>query len=110
MVHPDIRGKLNTPPPKKQNTPTTKWKPTRLTKTTHAGGVRVQPHGETYFLPRKVAGKAVTFLLDSGCNTILLIKRVFDALPPKSRRELALYTGEPGTLADGSRIPFYGVV
>jgi len=72
--------------------------------------VRLQPHGESYFLLGKVAGKAVTFLLDSGCNTNLLSKRVFDALPPKARRELAPYTGEPGTLADRSRIPFYGVV
>jgi len=57
-----------------------------------------------------VAGKAVTFLLDYGCNTNFLSKRVFDALPPKVRKELAPYTGEPGTLADGSRIPFYGVI
>jgi len=60
--------------------------------------------------PGKVAGKAVTFLLDSGCNTNFLSKRVFDALPPKVRKELAPYTGEPGNLADGSRIPFYGVI
>jgi len=49
-------------------------------------------------------------VLDSGCNTNLLSKRVFDALPPKARRELSPYTEEPGNLADGSRIPFYGVV
>jgi len=78
--------------------------------TEHTGGVRVQPHGDSYFLPRKVAGRPVTFLLDSGCTTNLLSCRVFDALPPKERRELASYAGEPGTLADGSRIPFYGII
>jgi len=30
--------------------------------------------------------------------------------PPKERRELAPCTGEPGTLADGSRIPFYSII
>jgi len=106
----DIGGELNTPPPKKRHGPMTKRKLRRLPETTHAGGVRLQPHGESYFLPGKVAGKAVTFLLDSACNTNLLSKRVFDALPPKAKGELAPYSGEPGTLADGSRIPFYGVV
>jgi len=30
--------------------------------------------------------------------------------PPKERRELAPCTGKPGTLADGSRIPFYSII
>jgi len=109
-VHLDIGGELYTPPSQKRHKPKNKRKTNRLTEATHAGGVRVQPHGESYFLLGKVAGKAVTFLLDSGCNTNLLSKRVFDAVPSKMRKELAPYTGEPGTLADGSRIPFYGVV
>jgi len=29
------------------------------------GGVRVQPHGDSYFLPGKVADRSVTFLLNS---------------------------------------------
>jgi len=70
----------------------------------------LQPNGGGYFLPGKVAGKAVTFLLDSGCNTNLLSKRVFDTLSPQERQNLTPYTGEPGTLADGSRIPFYGFI
>jgi len=81
-----------------------------LAKTEHAGGVRVQPHGDSYFLPGKVAGSPLTFLLDSGCTTNLLSRRVFDTLPPKEQRELAPYTGEPGTLADRSHLPFDGIV
>jgi len=49
------------------------------------GGVKVQPHGDSYFLPGKVAGKAVTFLLDSGCTTNLLSRRVFKTLPRQDR-------------------------
>jgi len=78
--------------------------------TEHAGGVRVQPHGDSYFLPGKVAGKPVTFLLDSGYTTNLLNCRVFDTLPRKERKEIEPYTGEHGTLANGSCIPFYGII
>jgi len=81
-----------------------------VAKTEHAGEVRVQPHGDSYFLPGKVTGRDVTFLLDSGCNTNLLSQRVFNTLPFKKRQELAPYTGEPGTLADGSSIPFDGLI
>jgi len=40
----------------------------------------------------------------------LLSRRVFNTLPLKERKELAPYTGEPGTLADESSIPFDGVI
>jgi len=81
-----------------------------VAKTEHAGEVRVQPHGDSYFLPGKVTGRAVTFLLDSGCTTNLLSRRVLNTLPLKERKKLAPYTGEPGTLADGSSMPFDGVI
>jgi len=114
-VQPDIGGEPNTPPqerphlqrprrPRKQRTPPC------VAKTEHAGEVRVQPHGNSYFLPGKVAGRDVTFLLETGCATNLLSRRVFNTLPLKERKELAPYTGEPGTLADGSSIPFDGVI
>jgi len=57
-----------------------------------------------------VAGKPVTFLLDSGCITNLVSRRVFDVHPRKERREIELYTGEHGTLTDGSCILFYGII
>jgi len=37
-----------------------------------------QPHGSSYFLPRKISGRAATFLLDTGCTTNLLSRRLFD--------------------------------
>jgi len=72
--------------------------------------VSAQPYGSSYFLPGKLAGKTVTFLLDTGCTTNLLSQRLFDTLSARNRASLEPYNGEPGTLADGSYIPFYGVV
>jgi len=114
-VHPDIGGELFTPPPEgphllRPRKPPKKRAPPRMAKTDHTGEVRVQPHGDSYFLPGKITGRDVTFLLESGCTTNLLSRRVFNTLPLKERRELAPYTGEPGTLADGSSIPFDGVI
>jgi len=39
-----------------------------------------QPYGSSYFLPGKISGKAATFLLDTGCTTNLLSRRLFDTL------------------------------
>jgi len=72
--------------------------------------VSAQPYGSSYFLPSKLAGKAVTFLLDTGCTPNLLSRRLFDTLSARDRASLELYEGEHGTLADGSCIPFYEVV
>jgi len=72
--------------------------------------VSAQPYGSSYFLPGKLAGKAVTILLDTGCTTNLLSRRLFDTLSARDRANLEPYEGEHGTLADGSCIPFYGVV
>jgi len=114
-VHPDIGGELNTPLPERPyllrpRKPPKKRAPPRVAKSEQAGEVRVHPHGDSYFLPGKVTGRDVTFLLDSGCTTNLLSRRVFNTLPLKERRGLAPYTGKPGTLADGSSIPFDGVL
>jgi len=114
-VYPDIGGELTTSPQKsprlkRLGKPHTKRAPPRLAEAECAGGVREQPHGDSYFLRGKVAGSSITFLLDSGCTTNLLSRQVFDTLLLKERRELAPYTGEPGTLADESRIPFYGII
>jgi len=56
--------------------------------------VRTQPHGNSYFLPGKIAGKAATFLLDSGCTTNLISRQLFDTLSAKVRSELEPYDGE----------------
>ena len=114
-VQPDIGGEPYTPPQERSHLPRPQKPrkqraPPSVAKTEHTGEVRVQPHGDSYFLPGKVTGRDVAFLLDSGCTTNLLSKRVFNTLPLKERKELAPYTGEPGTLADGSSIPFDGVI
>jgi len=72
--------------------------------------VIAQPYGSSYFLPGKLAGKAVTFLLDTGCTTNLLSQHLFDTFSARDRTSLEPYKGEHGTLADGSCIPFYGVI
>ena len=68
-----------------------------------------KPHQASYFVPGKVEGRPVQFLIDTGCTTNLLAKHVFDRLPEKIRsqkREYAKY----GLLADGTRLPFYGIL
>jgi len=72
--------------------------------------VQTQPHGNSYFLPGKIAGKPATFLLDSGCTTNLISRQLFDTLSTKVRNELEPYDGEYGTLADWLCIPFYGII
>ena len=69
-----------------------------------------QPYGSSYFLPGKISGKAATFLLDTGCTTNLLSRRLFDTLGAQERASLEPYEGAHGTLADGSCIPFYGII
>jgi len=69
-----------------------------------------QPYGSSYFLPRKILGKAATFLLNTGFTTNLLSRRLFDTLGARERASLEPYEGVHGTLADGSCIPFYGII
>jgi len=68
--------------------------------------VSAQPYGSSYFLPGKLAGKAVTFLLDTN----LLSWCLFDTLSASDRASLEPYEGKHGMLADGLCIPFYGVI
>lgn len=74
----------------------------------HTGGI--QSYGSSYFLPGKLADKAATFLLDTGCTTNLLSRCLFDTLIARDRANLEPYEGEHGTFADGSCIPFYGTI
>jgi len=70
----------------------------------------VQPYGRSYFLSGKVASKAATFLLDTGCTINLLSWRLFDTLEASERASLEPYKGVHDTLADRSCISFYGVL
>ena len=68
-----------------------------------------RPYEATYFLPGKLAGRPVHYLLDTGCTTNLLGKHVFDKLPPhvRSQREEC---DSHGVMADGTQLPFFGVL
>jgi len=72
--------------------------------------VSAQPYGSSYLLPGKLAGKAATFLLDIGCTTNLLSRRLFDTPSARDRTNLEPYEREHVTLADRSCIPFLGVI
>jgi len=79
-------------------------------KTERTRRVRVQPYSGSYFLPGKIAGKAVTFLLNSGCTPNYLSRWLFDILSTRGNAGLVPYQGELSTLADGSCIPFNGII
>ena len=54
-------------------------------------------------------GKPVLCLLDTGCTTNLISKHVFDRLPEGLRNQLVA-SDTHGMMADGTRLPFYGVI
>ena len=66
-----------------------------------------RPYKSSYFLQGRLEKKPVNFLLDSGCNTNMVSKKVFDSLPSTVQRQVSL-CDEHGILADGSHLPFYG--
>jgi len=72
--------------------------------------VSAQPFGSNYFLPNKITGKAATFLLDTGCTTNFLSRRLFDTLNARDMANIEPYEGEHNTLADRSCITYYGVI
>jgi len=61
----------------------------------------VQPYGNSYFLPKKTAGKAASFLLYTGYTINLLSLRLFDTLGAHERANIQSYEGAHGTLANG---------
>ena len=68
-----------------------------------------RPHQGSYFVPGEVAGHPVRFLLDTGCTTNLLSKHIFDRLPREIRAKKEDYA-KHGLLADGTRLPFFGIL
>jgi len=84
--------------------------PGPITREVQPRQVRVQPHDSSYFLPGNIAGRPAHFLLDSGCTTNILSRQFFDTLSVTTKKRLAPYEGGHGTLADGSCIPFYGII
>ena len=68
-----------------------------------------RPYRASYFVPGKVEGRPAQFLLDTGCTTNLLARHVFDRLPERIRSQRQDYASY-GLLADGTRLPFFGMV
>ena len=68
-----------------------------------------RPHSISYYLPEKVKGQPIQFLLDTGCTTNLINKQVFDRLPEAVRDQLK-ESDSHGLLADGTWLPFYGII
>ena len=63
----------------------------------------------SYFLPAKIAGKAVNCLVDTGCTANIVSKKAFESFPRNIRDSVVSYTAH-GLLADGSQLPVYGSV
>ena len=68
-----------------------------------------RPHQASYFIPGRIEGRPAQFLLDTGCTTNLIGKHMFDKLPEHLRATKEEYTRH-GLLADGTRLPFYGII
>ena len=68
-----------------------------------------KPYQPSYFLPGKTEGTPALFLLDTGCNTNLISKHVFDRLTNKIKQTLEPCSSH-GVMADGTRLPFYGII
>ncbi|XP_067951770.1 uncharacterized protein [Watersipora subatra] len=54
-------------------------------------------------------GRPAHFLIDSGCTSNLLSRHVFDRLPAGMKAQLVKRT-DYGTMADGSRLNFHGML
>ena len=62
------------------------------------------------YLPGKFEGQSVYYLVDSGCTLSLLDRKTFDRLPLRCTRGLVIFSCSAGTLADGSKLSFYGQI
>ena len=68
-----------------------------------------RPYTTSYFLPGKLEGKSVQFLIDTRCTTNLLSRHVFDWLPERIKSGLE-ESDSHCVMADGTQLPFYGVL
>ena len=68
-----------------------------------------RPHKSSYFLLGKAAGLIMFYLVDTGCDTNLINKRVFDHLSRHIQDQL-MSCDTHGQMADGTKLPFYRIV
>lgn len=97
-----------TSPPSPQRPAATSPEPSE-----HIGATASQawtPYNSCYFLPGRVHGLEVQFLLDTGCTTNLLARSVFNQLPATVKSTMMPHSNSYGTLADGSTMTFYGAI
>ena len=74
---------------------------------------RVASHSYTYpsslFVPGRVGGRNLAFLIDTGCTHNLLSRTVFDRLPATIRQSMKVQEST-AMMADGSGLPIYGSI
>ena len=68
-----------------------------------------RPHKSTWFLPGKVGRVPVQILVDTGCTTNLLSKKVFDKLDKATRETIEPHESY-GIMASGAKMPFFGLI
>ena len=61
------------------------------------------------FVPGRVAGRNLNFLVDTGCTHNLLSRTVFDRLPAQTRQQM-VYGETVAAMADGSGLHIYGSI
>ena len=74
---------------------------------------RVATNSYTYpsslFVPGRISGKNLTFLVDTGCTHNLLSRTVFDRLPAAVQQKMKAQEST-AAMADGSGLPIYGSI
>ena len=87
--------------------------PTGLAPAEPSDGQRVTTQAVMYigslFVPGRVAGKTLSFLVDTGCTHNLLSRTVFDRLPAQTRQQM-VYGETVAAMADGSGLHIYGSI
>ena len=68
-----------------------------------------RPHRPTWYLPGKVGRVPVQILVDTGCTTNLMSKKIFDKLD-KATRETVEPHESYGVTASGAKMPFFGLI
>ena len=68
-----------------------------------------RPHKPTWFLPGKVGRVAVQILVDTGCTTNVMSRKVYNKLDRTTRDSLEPYETY-GVTASGAKMPFFGLV
>ena len=115
MAPPERRTVSNPPPAVSSTHPTVQHDvQTAGREPVHTHGpARVAAHTYTYpsslFVPGRVGGRNLAFLIDTGCTHNLLSRTVFDRLPGPIRQTMRTQEST-ATMADGSGLPIYGSI